>query len=118
MQMDEVPAQMNGTGECGSEWLKAAGLRPTRQRMALADQIDDPAEPEYGYLTQVPFLRHVPPQVQLDLLVETSGGYPYFLQEWGYHVWDHAHTSPITAEANRSPVEYRPLSAMTQSVTK
>jgi len=38
----------------------------------------------------------------LDLLVETSGGYPYFLQEWGYHVWDHAHTSPITADHVRS----------------
>lgn len=43
----------------------------TLERMALADQIDDPSEAEYGYLTQVPFLRHVPPQVQLDLLVET-----------------------------------------------
>lgn len=43
----------------------------TLERMSLADQIDDPSELEFGYLTQVPFLRHVPPQVQLDLLVET-----------------------------------------------
>ena len=28
---------MNGAGACGSEWLKAAGLRPTRQRLMLAD---------------------------------------------------------------------------------
>lgn len=34
----------------------------------------------------------------LDLLVETSRGYPYFLQEWGFHVWNHANNSPITAD--------------------
>jgi hypothetical protein len=43
----------------------------TLERMVLAEQIDDPSEPSFGYLTQVPFLRQVPPQVQLDLLVET-----------------------------------------------
>ena len=25
-------------------------------------------------------------------------GYPYFLQEWGYHVWNAAKASPITIE--------------------
>jgi hypothetical protein len=43
----------------------------TLERMVLAEQMDDPTETNFGYLTQVPFLRHVPPQVQLDLLVET-----------------------------------------------
>jgi len=38
----------------------------------------------------------------LDLLVDISKGYPYFIQEWGYHVWDHADTSPITADDVRS----------------
>jgi hypothetical protein len=33
----------------------------------------------------------------LDALVRESLGYPYFLQEWGYHVWNHALTSPIPA---------------------
>jgi hypothetical protein len=33
----------------------------------------------------------------LDLLVEEAGGYPYFLQEWGSHVWNQAATSPVTA---------------------
>lgn len=28
---------------------------------------------------------------------ERTRGYPYFLQEWGYHAWDAATTSPITA---------------------
>lgn len=32
----------------------------------------------------------------LDRIVEETRGYPYFLQEWGKHVWDVAQTSPIT----------------------
>lgn len=32
----------------------------------------------------------------LDRIVEETGGYPYFLQEWGKHVWDVATVSPIT----------------------
>ncbi len=34
----------------------------------------------------------------LDIMVERSHGYPYFLQEWGYHVWNAASQSPITAD--------------------
>jgi len=32
----------------------------------------------------------------LDLIVQKSHGYPYFLQELGKHAWDSAPTSPIT----------------------
>jgi len=32
----------------------------------------------------------------LDLIVDSTQGYPYFLQEWGKHAWDTATTSPIT----------------------
>ena len=31
----------------------------------------------------------------LRLIVERTEGYPYFLQEWGSHTWDHAPASPI-----------------------
>jgi hypothetical protein len=31
----------------------------------------------------------------LDVLAQVSNGYPYFLQEWGYHTWNHALVSPI-----------------------
>lgn len=34
----------------------------------------------------------------LDAVVDRSHGYPYFLQEWGYHVWNHADGSPIRLE--------------------
>ena len=32
----------------------------------------------------------------LDAIVSRTRGYPYFLQEWGKHVWDVAERSPIT----------------------
>ena len=42
----------------------------TLERLALARQVGDEDE-EFGFLTEVPFLSAVPPQVQLDLLAET-----------------------------------------------
>lgn len=39
----------------------------------------------------------------LALLVEVTEGYPYFLQEYGYHVWNEAVASPVTvADARRA----------------
>jgi len=32
----------------------------------------------------------------VDLILEKTKGYPYFLQEWGKHTWDIAPQSPIT----------------------
>lgn len=34
----------------------------------------------------------------LKSLVDKTQGYPYFLQEWGKHAWDHAAASPIRRE--------------------
>jgi hypothetical protein len=34
----------------------------------------------------------------LELILSTTRGYPYFLQEWGYHVWNATDRSPITAD--------------------
>ncbi len=31
------------------------------------------------------------------MIVAETKGYPYFLQEWGKHVWDIADRSPIAA---------------------
>lgn len=42
----------------------------------------------------------------LDLVLAESQGYPYFLQEWGYHVWNDAAGSPIDEDDVRS---VRPL---------
>ncbi len=34
----------------------------------------------------------------VDVIIDRTGGYPYFLQEWGKHAWDCAQTSPITLD--------------------
>ncbi len=42
----------------------------------------------------------------VDRVVTESGGYPYFLQEWGYHVWNAAPANPITDDdVNAARVE-------------
>ena len=33
----------------------------------------------------------------IDLIIERTRGYPYFLQEWGYQAWQTADSSPISA---------------------
>lgn len=38
----------------------------------------------------------------VDRVVTESGGYPYFLQEWGYHVWNAAPSTPIAADDVRA----------------
>lgn len=38
----------------------------------------------------------------LDLLVDLSRGYPYFLQEWGYHVWNSVPGEAISMEDVRA----------------
>ncbi len=44
----------------------------------------------------------------LDRIVKETRGYPYFLQEWGKHVWDVAQKTPIT----RSDVEIASAAAV------
>lgn len=34
----------------------------------------------------------------LDIIVDHTNGYPFFLQEWGHHSWNIAEQSPITAD--------------------
>jgi hypothetical protein len=46
----------------------------------------------------------------LDEIFRMTQGYPYFLQEWGYQVWNHAEASPITlavVEASSALVSQR-----------
>ena len=31
----------------------------------------------------------------VDAIIERAHGYPYFLQEWGYHIWNAASSSPV-----------------------
>jgi hypothetical protein len=38
----------------------------------------------------------------LSEIIAVTDGYPYFLQEWGYHAWNLAETSPITLANSKS----------------
>ena len=57
-------------------------LSPEDARLAIAK----PAQDE-GVLIE---------ESALDEIVARTQGYPYFLQEWGKHLWDTAESSPIT----------------------
>ena len=61
----------------------------TLERIALADQVGLNGDRCFGYLTEVPFLRPVPPQVQLDYLLET----------WCRHVDDDRHQATLADES-------------------
>lgn len=41
----------------------------------------------------------------LDIIVDRSGGYPYFLQEWGSHVWNLAPGPDIIMQADAEAAE-------------
>lgn len=44
-------------------------------------------------------------EAALDELVAVTHGYPYFLQEWGYHAWNLARESPIGIDVVRQATE-------------
>ncbi len=50
----------------------------------------------------------------LDAIVSQTQCYPYFLQEWGKHVWDVAERTPITA-ANVEVASQQAIAALDQS---
>ena len=41
-------------------------------------------------------------QAAIDRIVDASRGYPYFVQEWGFHVWNGSPASPVTDDDVRS----------------
>jgi DNA-binding CsgD family transcriptional regulator len=49
----------------------------------------------------------------LSTIVEQTEGYPYFLQEWGSHIWDIAAASPIT-ESDVTRASEKVLEALDQ----
>ena len=66
-----------------------ASFHETLGRLVLARQFDQDPWQNFGFLTRVPFLQSVPPQVQLDLLAET----------WHRHVCSETHVASLIDEA-------------------
>ena len=71
---------------------------------AAKDALCKPAEREGVSFT---------PEAVAEILKQTQG-YPYFLQEWGKHVWDIAETSPIDEAVAKAATESA-LSELDQS---
>lgn len=100
--------------------LVGAGLPQLRGRMgnakSYAERLFDfpeigPLSPEATKLAIAKPAREQGVEVTseaLDRIVHVTGGYPYFVQEWGKHSWDVAETSPIT----RDDVEKASLTAV------
>ena len=90
--------------------LVGAGLPQLRGRMgrakSYAERLFD--FPEVGPLTPTAAKQAILKPAQaagvevtpeaLDLIVDRTHGYPYFVQEWGKHSWDVADASPITRD--------------------
>lgn len=64
-------------------------FRETFERMSCRKQIGNEVGEAYGYLGEIPFLREVPPQVQLDLLATT----------WHRHVGREMHQADLLDES-------------------
>lgn len=87
--------------------LVGAGLPQLRGRMGSAKSYAERlfSFPEIGVLPWPEAARaiRVPLEKEgvdietaaLDALVEVTCGYPYFLQQWGFHTWEQASYSPI-----------------------
>ncbi len=61
----------------------------TLERITLADQVGLSGDRCFGFLTEVPFLRPVPPQVQLDFLLDT----------WTRHIDLNRHQATLADES-------------------
>ncbi len=61
----------------------------TMERLTWTLQFDSLDDSRFGFLTEVPFLRAVPPHVQLDLLATT----------WWKHMSDETHPATLVDEA-------------------
>ena len=66
------------------QFVKIGELSAEDARSALKE----PAEREHVKYTKQ----------SLDRIIEVTRGYPYFLQEWGFHAWNAAEKSPITED--------------------
>ena len=111
---DGLPALVTALHQAASRSspvvLLGAGLPQLRARMgrakSYAERLFD--FPEVGTLPPEAARRAIekPALAQdvtiseraLQRIIETTQGYPYFLQEWGMHAWNAADTSPIDVE--------------------
>ena len=86
--------------------LTPALIGPSNYRRAMALTIGLSLTRAVGAMTISPAALREPARREglefqaaaLKLAVQLTRGYPYFLQEWGYHSWNIAKSSPITVK--------------------
>jgi hypothetical protein len=83
-QMPALAGEARSYSERLFDFPRIGELRPEDARRA----VEEPAAAQ-----DVRFTR-----AALDGIVQVTHGYPYFVQEWAYHVWNHAPASPIGVE--------------------
>jgi hypothetical protein len=110
----QMAALISAIHRCSQEQLPitivGAGLPQLRGRMgeakSYAERLFD--FPEIGALNPADARAAIERPIEhegalidrgaVDLIVDKTQGYPYFLQEWGKHTWDIAPISPISRE--------------------
>ena len=114
VQEEELAALITALHRCAQRQLPitviGAGLPQLRGRMgnakSYAERLFD--FPEIGPLSPADAAAalSVPARAEnvsfesdaIDAILQSTKGYPYFLQEWGKHSWEVADESPITAD--------------------
>lgn len=89
--LPQIVGQMGASKSYAERLFNFPKIGPLQDRDARA-AITEPAKIEGVSYTE-PALKEI---------MRVTEGYPYFLQEWGYHAWNIAHESPITEQAARA----------------
>lgn len=99
MQQNQLPLVLIGAGLPILPGL-AGESKSYAERLFNFPEVGPLLEPDANQALQDP-VRAAHEEFASDALAEIfrlTQGYPYFLQEWGYQVWNHALTSPISLQ--------------------
>jgi hypothetical protein len=124
VEEDQLAALITALHRCAQQQLPVAligaGLPQLRGRMGNAKSYSERLFdfPEVGPLSEADARFAIAEPIRaegaaitedaVDIIVERTAGYAYFLQEWGKHAWDAADNSPI----DRADVVAASISAM------
>lgn len=99
MQQEQLPLVLIGAGLPVLPGL-AGNIKSYAERLFDFPEVGALSKENAGTALQKP-VREIGVDFKdaaLDEIFNLTHGYPYFIQEWGYQVWNHAEVSPITLE--------------------
>ena len=83
--LPQLPGQFGNAKSYAERLFDFTTIGPLESQYAEKALVDPAEEEEVAY-----------DPMAVTRIVELTQGYPYFLQEWGYHCWDFAQESPIS----------------------